>query len=134
MSGPDDGRPAQHERQGLTAASRAAMKRRLCAVVLIFEGVIVFFGALAASRMSDDVSSGTALGVGGGLALACILASGLLRRSWGIAVGWGVQAVILATGIVLPAMFIMGLLFGALWIFALRVGDMVALPSDPGPS
>jgi hypothetical protein len=124
----------QHERQGLTAASRAAMKRRLCAIVLIFEGLVVFFGALATSRISDDVSSGTALGVGGGLAVACILASGLLRRSYGIAVGWAVQVLILLTGIVLPAMIAMGLLFGALWIFALRIGDMVATPLQGPPT
>lgn len=128
-----DGRPAQHERQGLTAASRAAMKRRLCAIVLIFEGVVVFFGALAASRISDDLSSATALGVGGGLAVACILASGTLRSPRGIAIGWGVQVLVLATGIVLPAMIIMGLLFGALWIFALRIGDMVATPPPAPP-
>lgn len=129
MSGGADGvRPAQHEPQGLTAASRAKMRRRLCAVVLSFEGLVVFFGALAASRLSNDVSSGVALGVGGGLALACILATGLLRSPLGIQVGWGVQVLVLATGVVLPAMIAMGLLFGALWIFALHIGAMVAEP------
>jgi hypothetical protein len=118
-----------HERQGLTQASREKMQRRLCSVVLIFEGLVVFFGALVASRMSDHVSAGTALAVGGGLALACILATGLLRSPYGIKVGWAVQVLVLATGVVVTAMFVMGLLFGALWASALRIGDMVAEPT-----
>ncbi len=126
-----DDRRVQHPPQGLTAASRAKMKRRLCAIVLTFEGFVVFFGALVASRMSDDVSSGTALAVGGGLALACILASGMLRSPVGIPVGWAVQVLVLATGFVVTAMFFMGLLFGALWVFALRIGDMVVQGIPP---
>ncbi len=115
-----------HEPRGLTPASREKMTRRLCSVVLLFEGFVVFFGALVASRQSADVSSGTALAVGGGLALACVLATGLLRSPAGIPVGWAVQVVVLATGFVVPAMFAMGLLFGGLWIAALRIGAMVA--------
>ncbi|MGQ0467624.1 MAG: DUF4233 domain-containing protein [Sporichthyaceae bacterium] len=132
MSGSD--RPAQHERKGLTAASREKMQRRLCSVVLFFEGLVVFFGALAASRLSDDVSSGVALAVGGGLALGCILATGLLRSPLGIPVGWAMQVAVLATGVVLPAMIFMGLLFGALWICALRIGAMVATPLPEPPA
>ncbi|HVE25205.1 MAG TPA: DUF4233 domain-containing protein [Sporichthya sp.] len=122
------------EPRGLTDESRAKMTRRLCAVVLMFEGLVVFFGSLVASRMSDDVSSGTALAVGGGLAIACILATGLLRSPSGIPVGWGVQVLVLATGVVVPAMIIMGLVFGGLWIAAIRIGRMVAqgFPGTPG--
>jgi len=122
------------EPRGLTDESRAKMTRRLCAVVLMFEGLVVFFGSLVASRMSDDVSSGTALAVGGGLAIACILATGLLRSPSGIPVGWGVQVLVLATGVVVPAMIIMGLVFGGLWIAAIRIGRMVAqgFPGAPG--
>lgn len=115
-----------YEPRGLTEASRIKMTRRLCAVVLIFEGFVVFFGALVASRTSDDVSSGTALAVGGGLALGCVLATGLLRSPAGIPVGWVLQVVVLATAVVVPAMLFMGLVFGGLWIAALRIGRMVA--------
>jgi Protein of unknown function (DUF4233) len=115
--------------KGLTRASREKMQRRLCSVVLGFEGLVVFFGALVASRLSSHVSAGTALAVGGGLALACILATGTLRSAYGIKVGWTVQVLVLATGVIVPAMFGMGLLFGALWVSALRIGDIVAEPT-----
>lgn len=116
---------SERERTGLTQASREKMQRRLCAVVLTFEGLMVFFGALVASRISD-VSSGTALAVGGGLALACILASGALRGPRGIAIGWALQVLVIATGFVVTAMFFMGAAFACLWIAALRIGAMVA--------
>jgi hypothetical protein len=115
--------------QGLTAASREKMQRRLCSVVLVFEGLVVFFGTLVAARMSDHVSEGTALAVGGGLALVCILATGLLRRPYGVPVGWVVQGLVLATGAIVPAMFILGLVFAALWMSALRIGALVAEPT-----
>ncbi|GAA0634157.1 hypothetical protein GCM10009547_42710 [Sporichthya brevicatena] len=116
----------EYEPRGLTEASRIKMTRRLCSVVLIFEGLVVFFGALVASRMSDDVSSGAALAVGGGLALGCVLATGLLRSPAGIPVGWAVQVLVLLTAVIVPAMVILGLIFGGLWIAALRIGRMVA--------
>lgn len=115
---------------GLSDASRAKMTRRLGATVLTFEGFVVFFGALVASRSSGgglagEVSSGAALAVGGGLALACVLAAAALRSPRGYALGWAVQGLVLATGFVVPAMFALGLLFGALWVSALRIGAMV---------
>ena len=109
----------------LTQKSREAMTRRLCATVLMVEGLVVFFGALVASRLSD-VGQATSLAVGGGLALMCVLASGALRGPRGLWIGWGVQAVVLATGVIVPAMFFMGALFTGLWVAALRIGAMVA--------
>jgi uncharacterized membrane protein HdeD (DUF308 family) len=118
---------SERERTGLTDASRAKMQRRLCAIVLSFEGLMVLFGALVASRMSD-VSSGTALAVGGGLALACVLASGALRGRHGILLGWVLQVLVIATGFVVTAMFFMGAAFACLWLAALRIGAMVRTP------
>lgn len=116
----------EYEPKGLTAASRAKMQRRLCSVVLFFEGFVVFFGSLVAARSSTMVSEGQALALGGALALVCVLATGSLRSPYGIPVGWAVQVLVLATGVVVHAMIVMGLLFGALWVAALRIGAMVA--------
>jgi len=121
-----------YEPKPLTAAARAKMQRRLCSVVLTFEGFVVFFGSLVASRISDRVTSGQALALGGLLALGCVLATGSLRSRYGLAVGWAMQVLVLATGVVVPAMFAMGVLFGALWVGALRVGKMVATVAE-GP-
>ena len=111
--------------RGLTQKSREAMTRRLCATVLTFEGFVVFFGALVGSKLSG-VGQGTALAVGGGLAVFCILCSGALRGPAGLWLGWACQAIVLATGVVVHSMFFMGAVFLGLWIAALRIGAMVA--------
>jgi hypothetical protein len=60
--------------------------------------------------------------IGSLLALVCILDAGLLRRPWGVTVGWVLQLATLACAFVVPAMLPVGLLFGALWLTALVQG------------
>jgi len=91
----------------------------------------VFFGALVARALAAaDGSNGsgtsntsnTFLIIGSVLAMACILAAGLLRRPWGIKLGWALQIATLACAFIIPAMLIVGLVFGALWLTALVQG------------
>ncbi|HEX7535417.1 MAG TPA: DUF4233 domain-containing protein [Dermatophilaceae bacterium] len=102
------------------------MTRRLLGVVIGTQGLVVFFGALvarglAAARNSD--TSGSLLLLGSVLAVLCILDAGLLRRPWGITVGWVLQVATLAFAFVVPVMLLVGLLFGALWLTALVQGQ-----------
>jgi len=102
------------------------MTRRLLGVVIGTQGLVVFFGALvarglAAARGSD--TSGSLLLLGSVLAVLCILDAGLLRRPWGITVGWVLQVATLAFAFIVPVMLLVGLLFGALWLTALVQGQ-----------
>ena len=63
------------------------MTRRLAAVVLGAQAPVVIFGAVGARALADASGSthaSTYLIVGLGLALACVLVAGLLRRPWGV--------------------------------------------------
>ncbi len=51
-----------------------------------------------------------------GLAVAMVLAAGLARRSYGIAVGSALQVPFLLTGIWLVAMLVIGAIFAAVWV------------------
>ena len=51
-----------------------------------------------------------------GLAVILVLAAGLVRRPWGIAVGSGLQVAFLATGILIVTMFLVAALFIAVWL------------------
>ena len=111
------------------------MTRRLAAVVIGTQGLAVFFGALVARGLAI---AGVARGVGGAsggafpasslllagslLAVLCLLDAGLLRRPWGVTVGWALQIATLASASVVPLMLLVGLLFGALWVTALVQG------------
>ncbi len=70
--------------------------------------------------------SGTGLGVTRtlllvGLALAMVLAAGLLRRPWGIGFGSALQVVFLLTGVWLLAMLVIAAIFAAVWVRVLML-------------
>jgi len=101
------------------------MTRRLLGVVIGTQGLVVFFGALVARALAaidGSDTSGSFLIVGSVLAVVCILDAGLFRRPWGVTVGWVLQVATLACTFIVPAMALVGLLFGALWLTALVQG------------
>ena len=55
----------------------------------------------------------------GGAVLALLLALGVrvVRYGWGVWFGWALQVVLVATGIVLPALYIAAAFFVAMWVF-----------------
>lgn len=97
--------------------------RVLCSSVLAFEAIVVLL-AIPVALNVGDFADRTALVVWGGFGLAVLLllAIGTLRRPWGLAVGWVLQALVVASGIVVPAMFVMGAVFAALWWAAIHYG------------
>ena len=98
-----------------------APKRMLAASTLTFEALAVFFASLVAKELSS-LSTGQSLALFGGLAVACLLCAGLLRRPFGYALGTLLQAAVVATGFVVPSMFGIGLVFAALWALSLALG------------
>ena len=113
-------------RRPATRGPLRRMTRRLAAVVLGAQAPVVIFGAVGARALADASGSthaSTYLIVGLGLALACVLVAGLLRRPWGVTLGWGVQIATLLCGFVVPVMFVIGVIFGGLWWVALVQGE-----------
>ena len=106
---------------------------RMLATVLAGQGVVVFLGALVARGLAvadgDEGGSGW-LWVGIGLAVLCFLAAGLMRRPFGVTLGWLIQVATFASAAVVPAMLGVGLVFLVLWVGSLvlcrRVEDQVA--------
>jgi hypothetical protein len=99
-------------------------RRTLAAATVSLEAFVVFFAGLVAKDLSS-LSTGGALAVFGGLAVACLLTAGLLRRPWGYALGWAVQAAVIVTGFWVPVMFFLGALFALLWFVALQQGARI---------
>ena len=98
--------------------------RGICAAVLVFEGMVIFFATLVALDLSD-VSDSTLWWVGGGGAVLCLLLAGLLRRRWAFVAASVLQVALVAAGFVVPAMFFLGVVFAGLWFFALHLGRKV---------
>jgi len=63
-----------------------------------------------------------------GLAVVLVVAAGLVRRAWGIAVGSALQVAFLATGILIATMFLVAALFIAVWLRVLMLHVVVGSP------
>lgn len=99
-------------------------RRGMCAAVLALEAIVV---ALSSPVMivTNDISTPLALSVGLGLAVVCIVLSGMLRAEWAYTAGWVVQLAAVATGFLAPLMFFLGAVFGGLWATAYLLGRRI---------
>lgn len=113
----------QQWRPGQRKAPRSVMVM-FGSITLLMEAFVVFFGALAVYGLWGPEHPGRlSMLIGGAvLGLLFVVASGLLRRPWGPGLGWALQVLMLATGFVLQAMFLLGAVFVACWWYSLRTG------------
>jgi hypothetical protein len=98
----------------------------MCAATLALEAVVIALSVPVMITVSG-VDRGPAFAAGLGLAALALVTAGLLRYPWAYALGWAVQVGALALGLVTAAMFVIGVLFGALWVLALVLGRRVEL-------
>lgn len=96
-------------------------RRSLASIVLGFESVIVLLGALVLFGLRR-LDPAVALGGGAALFVVMLATIGLLRFRWAYLLGWLVQAVVLAAGLLEPAFFVVGALFAALWAYCMVTG------------
>jgi hypothetical protein len=96
-------------------------RRSMCAAILVLEAVLLFLTGVVTIGMTD-LGVGRSLLLGAGLAVLCVLAAGMLGRRGGYPLGWLVQVVAVALGVVVPPMFVVGCLFGVLWAAAYVLG------------
>lgn len=92
--------------------------RVLGAAVLAMESILMGFALL----LAKDNHGGQTLWIGGVIALALLLTSGLLKRKFGWILGSLLQIAMIAYGSVVPSLFIIGTIFVGLWIAAIVVG------------
>ena len=95
---------------------RRTATESLLQVALVLEAVLVFFITITVFglRLVDP-----AIAFGGGAALVVLLAltAGLVRHPWAVWVGWVLQAVLVATGLLLPILYVVGLGFAGIWTY-----------------
>ena len=108
-------------------AERAAARRRERAVSgtlaagLILEGITVLFVPMAIARIGEDGISATQLTLLLLLAAALFTTAGLQRRRFGLVAASVLQLAVIATGVLAPAMYFLGLLFAGVWAYLLWV-------------
>lgn len=96
-------------------------RRGMCAAVLSLEAITL--GLTTPVMISvAGVDTATALWIGLGLTVACLLLAGMLRREWAYSLGWVIQGAAIGLGFVIPLMFVLGGIFALLWGSAYFLG------------
>lgn len=96
----------------------------LCASTLLAEFFVIGFAGLVAMK-SDDLSMGTVWTICGVAMLLSLLLCGMLGRPGGVQLGWALQIALIASGFVVPVMFILGAAFAALWWASVHYGRTI---------
>jgi hypothetical protein len=111
-----------------TAARRPRRQRSvtemLLSIVLALEAVLVFFVTLVVYGLRS-VEPGVAFGAGAVLIVALLLTGRLLRYPWGVWIGWVLQVVLLATGLLVPLMYLIAACFVGIWIYCFIKGRQI---------
>ena len=77
------------------------------------------------AERAGGLPSWLALAGGGVIIVGLIATIGLLRIRWAYVLGWVLQVLILASGFLNPAMFVVGVLFGGMWWYCMVVGSRI---------
>jgi Protein of unknown function (DUF4233) len=99
---------------------------RLTATVLVLEAVVIALTIVPAVQLGH-VAPGTA-GLAAGLAVvAAVLLAATARRRLAVTLAGGsvLQALVIASGAVLPVMYILGAIFALLWVTGIWLGHRV---------
>ncbi|MCF3963426.1 DUF4233 domain-containing protein, partial [Streptomyces fuscigenes] len=98
--------------------------RTLCSSTLLAEFFVIGFAGLVAMK-SDSLSMAAVWTVCGLAMLLSLLLCGMITRPGGVQLGWVLQAALLASGFVVPMMFILGVAFAALWWASVHYGRII---------
>jgi hypothetical protein len=107
--------------------------KRLCATVLIMEAVVLCLAVPVAVQLNHR-AQGSAWLSAGIAAVAAVAFAALARRLLAVTLVGGslVQAFVIASGSVVPAMYFLGAVFAALWITGIWLGYRVEHATGQG--
>jgi hypothetical protein len=102
--------------------------RRALAAILGLEALVVLLVPRAIA-FTDAGLGGTKTGLLLGLAGLMVIGAAVQRRAWGIGFGSALQVPLILTGVWLPALFVVGGIFAAIWVYLLTLRhELVGTP------
>lgn len=103
---------------------------RLTAPILVMEAIVLLLAVPVGVVVegADPRVAGTGAGV---LILAAVVVAGMLRRHrWAYVAGTVVQVFVIASGVVVTTMFVLGAIFAGLWGTAIWLEGRASLPGS----
>lgn len=120
--------PAQSAAPGPVRRKRPA-RPQFASTILLLEAFVVLFATLVVHGLvlggSLDLSTGQVWTAGGALMAVLVVLSRMPGRPGGYLAGSLVQVVVLALGLLVPMMFLVGAVFVGLWVAGLRLGARI---------
>jgi hypothetical protein len=112
--------------------------RQLCGTVLVFEAIVIGL-AIPVAIVLEHANRGLAGGIGGALAVCAVLIGGVVgrpRMGWAVLAGTVLQVMVIASGVAVHAMYVLGVIFAALWVTGIWLArrHQPAPTSPPAPS
>jgi hypothetical protein len=121
---PPEGPPAGTRPAGRRPGRRRGAAESLLSIVLVLEALSLFFVMLVVNGR-DLLPTAVAFGGGFAAIVVVMLVSRTTRWRWGIALGWVVQAGLVACGLLDPVMYVVAALFVAIWTYCLIKGTQL---------
>jgi len=113
---------------------RNLLTPKLLAIALGLDVFLVVFAALTAFGLRR-LDPALAFGGGGALVLLCLIAAAFVRKAaWAVWLGWLIQLALIASGLLLAPMYLLGGASLILWVWCLWRGakaDRAPFPSTP---
>ncbi|WP_026818305.1 DUF4233 domain-containing protein [Arthrobacter castelli] len=114
---------AQREWHPDKPRKRRSIKVMFGSTVLALEAFVVFFATLVAFGIeAQGLPPAVLLTCGIALSGVLVAACALLAKSFGDTVGWLLQVLLIATGFIVPMMFLVGVLFALTWWYGIHTG------------
>lgn len=89
--------------------------RGVFAATLILEAIVVLLAMLVLPKFGSGATAAGVISMSV-LAIAMIVGSGLQRRPWGLAYALVLQLAVFACIVFVPALWVIGVVFAAVWI------------------
>jgi hypothetical protein len=103
---------------------RRSVTETLLSIVLLLDAVLIFFVTLTVFGLKA-LPAGPAFLGGAIFAVLLLACATVLRYRWGIWLGWALQVGLLATGLLLPAMYAVAAMFIAMWVYCFVRGRQI---------
>jgi hypothetical protein len=110
--------------QPLTVKPPSSARRMFSLAVLVSEVLVVLLAALVLVGLRL-APAGPIWVAAGSLMALCVVAAATLSHGVGYWIGWLVQILLLASAVAVPTMLVLGLVYGALWVTAQRLGGRI---------
>lgn len=100
----------------------------LLSITLVLEASVLFFASLTAFGLrvlEPGLPAWVALPAGALFIVVLLATTAVLRYRWGVVIGWVLQVALIALGILVPTMYVVGAGFALLWIYCFTRGRRI---------